>query len=146
MKKTSIVIVNALIMAAILVFVFLYSAFESKAAYERQIEQFKNSTVTMESVTQNYLEGEQRICDVWAHYINNKVMTMEEAAEYIRESHVITNTSAHLIFLDTLKGLSTRPKQGTSDDYDVSYERIDLLKNVDWIDQHNPCLHQSDEW
>ena len=135
MKKTSIVIVNALIMAAILVFVFLYSAFESKAAYERQIEQFKNSTVTMESVTQNYLEGEQRICDVWAHYINNKVMTMEEAAEYIRESHVITNTSAHLIFLDTLKGLSTRPKQGTSDDYDVSYERIDLLKNVDWIDE-----------
>ena len=122
-------------MAAILVFVFLYSVFENRAAYERQIEHFKNTTVTMESVTQNYLEGEQRICDVWAHYINNKVMTMEEAAEYIRESHVITNTSAHLIFLDTLKGLSTRPKQGTSDDYDVSYERIDLLKNVDWIDE-----------
>ncbi|MCR5847267.1 MAG: hypothetical protein K6G75_04040 [Lachnospiraceae bacterium] len=80
-----------------------------------------NTTVTMEQVTENYLEGEQRICDVWARYINNKTMTMEEAAEYIRSSHVLSNTSGHLIFADTLTGLSTRPKQGTDTDYDVSY-------------------------
>ena len=62
MKKTLIIIVNALIMAAILVFVFLYSVFENKAAYERQIEHFKNTTVTMESVTQNYLRAAYLRC------------------------------------------------------------------------------------
>ena len=60
---------------------------------------------------------------------------MEEAADYIRSSHVIENISAHLVSLDTLTGLSTRPKQGTADNYDVSYERIALLKDVDWIDE-----------
>ena len=135
MKKTFIIIVNVVIMASILIFVVLYSGLESRNSYRRQIEHFEDTTVTMERVTENYLEGEQRICDIWAHYINSKSMTMEEAAGYIRSSHVLDNTSAHLISPDTLTGLSTRPKQGTTDDYAVSYKRVDLLNNVDWIDE-----------
>ncbi len=134
-KKFFIIIVNVIIMAAILVFVVLYSRFVSRDSYRRQIEYFENTTITMKKVTENYLEGEQRICDVWARYINNQNMTMEEATEYIRESHVLANTSAHLIYTDTLEGLSTRPKQGTADDYDVSYKRVDLLNNMDRIDE-----------
>ncbi len=134
-KKIYIVIVNAVIMAAILIFVVLYSRFESRNSFQRQVEHFEDTTVTMERVTENYLEGEQRICDIWARYICSGTMTMEEAADYIRASHVLENTSAHLVSLDTLTGLSTRPKQGSADDYAVSYERIALLGNVDWIDE-----------
>ncbi|MCR5602721.1 MAG: response regulator [Lachnospiraceae bacterium] len=133
MKKTLIIIVNVIIMAAILIFVVLYSGYENRDAYRRQIEHFENTTVTMEQVTQNYLEGEQRICDVWAQFINSSSMTMEEAADYIRASHVLENTSAHLISLNTLTGLSTRPRLGTTDDYAVSYQRLDILSNTDWI-------------
>lgn len=122
-------------MATILTFVVLYAGYESRDSYRRQIENFENTTVTMEHVTENYLEGEQRICDVWAQYINNSNMTMEEAAEYIRSSHVLENTSAHIISTKTLTGLSTRPGIGTADEYDVSYQRLDLLKNTDWIDE-----------
>lgn len=135
MKKSFIIILNVIIMAAILIFVVLYTRFSSRDSNQRQIEHFENTTVTMEQVTENYLEGEQRVCDVWARYINNKKMTMEEATEYIRASHVLVNTSAHLVFLDTFMGLSTRPKQGTEDDYDVSYERINILNNMDWGDE-----------
>ena len=135
MKKFLIVIVNIAIMATILTFVVLYAGYESRDSYRRQIENFENTTVTMEHVTENYLEGEQRICDVWAQYINNSNMTMEEAAEYIRSSHVLKNTSAHIISTDTLTGLSTRPGIGTADEYEVSYQRLDLLKNTDWIDE-----------
>ena len=134
-KKFLIVLFNVIIMSAILVFVVLYSRFKSRDSYRIQIEHFENTTVTMEKVTENYLEGEQRICDVWAHYINNKTMTMQEAAEYIRVSHVLANASAHLVFPDTLTGISTRPRQGTDDDYEVSYERVDLLSSIDWIDE-----------
>ena len=132
--KRIIILVNAIIIAAILGFVFLFSRAESRNSYRRQIEHFENTTVTLERVTENYLEGEQRLCDVWAQYINNSALTMEEAADYIRASHVLKNTSAHLVSLDTLTGLSTRPKQGTADDYAVSYQRVDLLEDTDWID------------
>ena len=135
MKKTFVIIVNMIIMAAILIFVVLYSRFETRDSYLRQIEQFEKSTVTMERVTENYLEGEQRICDSWAQYINSENMTMEEAMDYLRASHVPEDCSTHLVSLDTLTGLSADPKQGTTDDYAVSYERLDLLKDVSWINE-----------
>ena len=135
MRKSVIIIVNVVIVVAILIFVVLYSGSENRNSYQRQIEHFEDTTVTMEHVTENYLEGEQRLCDIWARYINNESMTMEEAAEYIRSSHVLENTSAHLISLDTLTGLSTRPKQGTDDDYAVSYKKVGLLEDTGWIDE-----------
>ena len=141
MKKNLIIIVNVIIIAAILTFVVLYSRFVSKDAYQRQIEHFEDTTVTMEHVTENYLEGEQRICDVWARYINNNGMTMEKAAEYIRASHVLAKTSAHLISLDTLTGLSTRPKQGKNGDYEISYQRLGLLEDVSWINEIGEAIN-----
>ena len=135
MKKSFIIIVNVVIMAAILIFVDIYSRFTSRDYNQKQIEHFENTIVAMERVTENYLEGEQRICDVWARYINNTNMTMEEAAAYIRNSHVLSNTSAHLVFLDTRTGLSTRAKQGTTDDYAVSYSRVDILNNMNLDDE-----------
>lgn len=120
MKKFLIVIVNIAIMATILTFVVLYAGYESRDSYRRQIENSENTTVTMEHVTENYLEGEQRICDVWAQYISNSNMTMEEVAEYIRSSHVLENTSAHIILTDTLTGISTRPGIGTTIDEAVA--------------------------
>ena len=66
-------------MIAMLTFVVLYSDFQNKDTTQRQIEHFQNTTVTLEHVTENYLEGEQRICDVWARYINNKDMTINDA-------------------------------------------------------------------
>ena len=133
MKKSFVIIVNIIIMAAILIFVVSYSRFESRDSYNRQIEHFEKTTVTMEQVTENYLEGEQRICDVWAKYINNETMTMNEAIDYISDSDTLANSSTHLVSLDTLTGLSTRPKQGTEDDYAVSYKRVGLLEDVSWI-------------
>ena len=142
MKKI-VVFINVIIISAMLIFVVLYSRSENKESFQNRIDQFENTTVTLEQVTENYLEGEQRICDVWARYINNSNMTIDEAADYIRASHVLANTSAHIIFPDTLTGLSTRPKLGTSDDYTVSYERMSLLENSDWIDEIGKSINIS---
>ncbi|MCR5468860.1 MAG: hypothetical protein K6F37_07865 [Lachnospiraceae bacterium] len=133
MKKEWVIIFNVLIMIAMLTFVVLYSNYEYKETTKRQIEHFENTTITMERVTENYLEGEQHICDVWARYINSKKMTMDEAISFIRVSHVRTYVSAHIVYLDTLSGLSTRAGRFKSDDYNVSYERLDLLNDVSWI-------------
>ncbi len=133
MKKTRIIITNVLIMVAILAFVAVYTVFENKSTRQRQTEHFENTNVAMERVTENYLEGEQRICDIWAQYINSCSMTMEEAANFIRTSHVLPNTSAHLIYLDNKKGLSTRPHLGTDSEYYVSYSGMDFLGDISWI-------------
>ena len=133
MKRIGIIIVNVIIMIAMLTFVIIYSYNENKDYTQRQIVHFENTTITMEHVTENYLEGEQRICDVWARYIDNNDLSIDEAISFIKNSHVLKNTSAHIVYRDTLKGLSTRPKITNIEDYSVSYERIGLLNDVSWI-------------
>ncbi|MBR3666594.1 MAG: response regulator [Ruminococcus sp.] len=133
MKKTGIIIINVLIMIAIIAFVSVHIVLNDKGTRQRQTEHFENTTVTMERVTENYLEGEQRICDVWARHINSREMTMEEAAAFIRGSHVLPNASAHLIWLDSRKGVSTRSHLGSDEDYAVSYDKMDLMNDTSWI-------------
>ena len=133
MKKAWIIVVNIVLMAAILVYVSVYSGYETKKNYQHQIETFKNTSYGMEKVTENYLESEQHICDVWAKYINDNRLSMEEAVDFVRGTHVMTKASAHLLYADTLTGLSTRPKLNTTDQYDVSYERISLFDDTTWI-------------
>ena len=135
MKKIWIIIVNVLIMVSMVAFVFIYSNIENQNETQRQIENFETSTVTMEHVTENYLEGEQRICDVWAHYINSEDMTINEAASFIHISHVLKSASAHLIYKDTLSGLSTRESIIHPGDYSVSYQSLKLFDDMSWIDK-----------
>lgn len=133
MKRIWIAVVNIVIMVFIVGFVVIYSNFETQDVYRQQVEHFENTTVAMERVTENYLRGEQGICDVWAQYINARAMTLEEAAAFIRDSHVLKNTSAHLLYADSLEGLSTRPNPKSPDDYAVSYKNIDIFGNLEWI-------------
>ena len=141
MKKTWVIIVNVFIMIAMLTFVVLYSNYEYRNITQRQIEHFENTTITMEHVTENYLEGEQRICDVWARYIDSKDMTIDEAISFIRISHVLPNASAHIVYLDTLNGLTTRARKDDPENFDVSYERLNLLNDVSWINEIGKAIN-----
>ena len=133
LKASWIVVANVAVMCAILVFVALYSSHEREKNAQSQTEHFVNTTVAMERVTGNYLEGEQTICDNWAQYINSRDMTLEEAAAYVRATHVNATTSAHLIDRETLAGYSTRPRLNSADNYAVSYSRMELLGDGAWI-------------
>ena len=133
MKRIWVVIVNIIIMISMVTFVVVYSNVEARESTQRQIEHFENTTITMEHVTENYLEGEQRICDVWAHYINSENLTIDDAISFIRVSHVLPNASAHVVYRDSLTGLSTRAKSTDASNYSVSYTAFDFLQDLSWI-------------
>ena len=141
MKKIWVIIVNVFIMLSMLTFVFIYANYENNEKTTRQIEHFENNTIAMELVIENYLEGEQHICDVWSHYINSETMTIEKARSFIASSHVSGFISAHLVYVDTLTGLSTRARIDNPDDYTVSYERIGLLNDLSFIHEINTSIN-----
>ena len=135
MKRYRIVLINLLIILGILTFLTRYVNNERMKITASQIASFEDMTVAMERVTANYLEGEQRICDVWARYIDESAMTLEEATDFIRASHVLSNTSAHVLTeVDgVMQGLSTRARGGSGEDYTVSYLRVDIFRNLDQL-------------
>ena len=145
MKRIWVIIVNVIIMLSMGVFVVVYATYEATKTKQTQIEHFENTTITMEHVTENYLEGEQRICDVWARYINSEDMTMDEAASFISISHVLPTASAHIIYQDTFSGKSTRLKNGENTVCDVTYDinYYDFLKDLSWIHEIGTSINIS---
>lgn len=141
------IVANVFIMLGILSFVAVYSNIEDQAVTKRQIEHFENTTITMEHVTENYLEGEQRICDVWANYINDEDLTLEEAISFVRVSHVLSFASAHIVYRDNLTGLSTRARINADPgkEYEVRYNRdtYDFLKDLSWIEDIGKSINIS---
>lgn len=120
-------------MVSMVVFVVLYATFETKKTRETQIEHYEDTTITMGLVTENYLEGEQRICDVWANYINTKDMTLDEAVSFIADSRVLKKASAHIIDPVTFSGKSTRYENGETNSCDVIYKNYEFLRDLSWI-------------
>ncbi len=133
MKKIILLISDFLIIGLLIAFVFIYSSIEKTNNYKEKVKNFVTSTVALEHVTEIYMEGEQGICDVWAHYINSQNMTLEEAREFISKSHVRNYTAAHIIYKDNLTGLSTIANSNDSTDYNVSYQDLDILGDMKWI-------------
>ncbi len=129
MKKLHIILSNFFIVFLLLCFVTYYVHNEMLINQEYNTETFTNMTVGMEQVTTNYLISEQRTCDNWAHYINNKKMTMQEAIDYLAIAQTIATNSAHIVSLKdgSFKGLSNRPHSSDPNDFSVSYETFDIF-------------------
>jgi hypothetical protein len=102
-------------------------------------ENFMNMSIGMEQVTTNYLEGEQRLCDSWAAFINSRKMNMSEAMQYLKVAQRIQNISAHIINLDSLTGYSNKPKIDEPGEFKVSYQEIDIFSSI------NELLGQQDQ-
>jgi signal transduction histidine kinase/CheY-like chemotaxis protein len=130
MKKLPVLILNVVIVAFIIFFVLMHVTNQGNLHIARNRENFVNMTVSLERVTTYYLEGEQRLCNSWARYINHNNLTLRQAVDYLNRVQVVKNYSSHVIMLDTLKGLSNRPHTDNPDDISVSYENIDILSSL----------------
>ena len=144
MKKSVMILGNALIVLIILGLTLLFVSNEHKRMFAAQTEAFENMTVAMESVTTNYLLGEQQVCNSWATYINANDMTAEEAIEFVRSSISTSGISAHILYSDgeELVGLSTSSRPSRPDDYSVSYSNISAFSmGVEELLQENNMVN-----
>ena len=129
MKKSLMILGNALIVLTVLVLIVVYVSSEQKRTFLSQTEAFENMTVAMESVTTNYLVGEQQVCNSWANYINANDLTAEEAVAFVRDAFSTPDVMAHILFTEDrgLIGLSTDARANSADDYTVSYQNISIF-------------------
>ena len=126
MKKSLMLIGNVLIIVAVLAFVTLSVHNEQERMVMSMTEAFVNMTVAMESVTTNYLVGEQQVCDSWAKYINSHDMTADQAISFVRDSIIAPGVMAHILF-EGGSGLSTDAKATDPSDYSISYANIGIF-------------------
>lgn len=126
MKKILMLFGNVLIVAVIVVLILVYVEVEQRRITASQTESFESMTIAMENVTNNYLLGEQQVCNSWANYINSNVMTPEEAVAFVRDAITSQEIMAHILFsgANGVTGLSTAARSRAPEDFTVSYENI----------------------
>ena len=137
MKKALIIIPNLLIMGFILFFIVLYANNRTMKNRQNEIDAFEKMILTTNQIIVNYLEDEQRLCDIWANYINRSAdagtpMTVEEAISFIRKAKISPEIEGHIIFLDdpSREGISTTARLSDPDNYKVSYKNINIFDNI----------------
>ena len=122
MKILRIVCVNLIMIVLIAAAVMLYSNGNIARYRSSSLSAIENNVRGLQEVAYTYMLGEQNVCDSWASYINSSDMTMEEAIEFVRASCSDDRISARVVWADTYQGLSTVPKAGTEDVYEVAYQ------------------------
>ena len=130
MKKNWMLIGNIAIVLAILALILFYVRSEQEKMLVSETEAFGNMTVAMESVTTNYLIGEQQVCNSWANYLNANDLIVEDAIAFVRDSIISPEIMAHILFSesDGFAGISTTARAGTTS-FDVSYKNIAAFGN-----------------
>ena len=128
MKKHLIIPINILIVLGIIVFVVIYARQEQRKMAEARADTFESLTIAMERVTDNYLEHEQRICDSWASFLSAGNMSFDEAAARLKTVRTQTAVTIHMIYVDSMRGISTEANSSAPTDFSVSYAGLDLFK------------------
>ena len=148
MKKTLIIIIDLVIMGLILFFIIQYANTKMNESNKSVIEAFEKMTVTAEQIITNYLEDEQHLCDIWSNYINRSAeagtpMTAEEAISFIRKAKISPSIYGHLIFPEepSKSGISTNPSSTDSNDYSVSYRKINLFDDLSKISKEDGVVN-----
>lgn len=98
---------NVAIAAIILFFCINYAQNirNDKAAAAQ--ESFTAAVKSTSQLSYGYMSGLQNECDSWATYLENHGYTMKEAIEYLKEVNMDKDVSVHILYYDTLSGLST---------------------------------------
>ena len=128
-KRAWIIAVNSLIILSVIAFVAAYAGKYNRDYIASRVKAFEDRTFAEEQITANYLRGEQQLCDSWAAYIRTHSLSMDEAVSFVRGSLSQNGVTAAVLYADTpeMDGLSASPKNGTTNDFSVSYQQIHLF-------------------
>lgn len=127
MKNFKIILFNVAIIAMVVLSIIFYVYYHHAREKEIACQSFQETVQTMEGVASSYLLTTQNLVDSQENYINGNRMTMEEAIQYAGQTRTSREISRHIIFLDTLEGMSTDPSAEDPNDYHVSYAGLDVI-------------------
>lgn len=105
MKKSLMLLGNVLIILVIMAFIMLYVSSERQKMLVSQTEAFKNMTVAMESVTTNYLVGEQQVCRSWSNSYNDLDIFSNGFDDLLREENKVNVTRAYINPINAIQSI-----------------------------------------
>ena len=124
-KTLAIIAINLVLISGIFVSEWQYINNTIQRTIASNEEIFFNTNISLSSMTNNYLLGESHLCRSWANHLESEVGTIEEAKDFVTNSITDKEIMAHIIYQDSLTGLSTSPNLSDPNDFKVNYNGFD---------------------
>lgn len=106
-RSIALVLSNILIAVFILVLCADYAQTVRSDKEAAARESFAAAVESTSQLSYGYMRGLQNECDSWAAYLENHDYSMEDAIGYLKEVNINDDVSVHVLYYDTLSGLST---------------------------------------
>ena len=113
-KYIALALGNIVIVAFILVLYICYVQDVQRDRAESAKESFAAAVESTAQLSYGYMSSLQNECDSWASYLENHQFSMGEAIEYLKEVNINNHVSVHILYYDTLSGLSTGLGKGVT--------------------------------
>ena len=107
--KIFLALCNVVLIAAAVIFAFLYSNNVRKDQEEMERSNFCTTIESMKQISIRYLDTETAAAKEWVAYIEHEHMTMDEALDYIRISNT-TDRVVHIVDMDTFEARSSKQR------------------------------------
>lgn len=141
MNTKRLILFNISIVLIVAAVVGWYASSRMKAGKQQATNTFVNSVYTMEKIVNSYLSDSQRTCSSWANFLNAEPVSIEDSIQFVREAKTSQKVTVHIIWKDTLEGLSTDPYPAGSDNYEVSYRELsDLVYDAISAPDREVCI------
>ena len=127
MRRLAVAFVNCIIVFVVAVAVIFYVRINGQNTLMANEQSFQDTTIILEEIASNYLEDSQKVCDLWASYLKDNPMSMEEAVSYLKQASVSEDTSAQIIWKEDMTGLASDGKAANPSDNSLDYSK-DKLK------------------
>lgn len=118
----ALVIINAALVLAAVIMSIVFSNHINEMQKQSDLDNFANTIESMKQLSINYLKTERGYAADWASYIDKHNMTLDEALDFIRETNVQSDITAHIVDMETFEAHSTYLRNG--DDSVDCYAKI----------------------
>lgn len=120
-KFLALILGNIAILAFILILCIGYAGKVRSDKEETARSAFTAAVESTSQLSYGYMNSQQNECDSWASYLENHGYSMAEAVEYLKEVNINSQVSVHILYYDTLSGLST---SSGNDGNKVDYSQV----------------------
>ena len=121
-----IIAINVLFVGAIAFGEYQYIYSSRNKTIKNNKDNFISTNSSLSSMTSNYLVGESHLCRSWANYLNNEPKNLDDAIEFITQSITDHDIMGHIVYAESLKGLSTKGHNSDPNDKNVDYSKYFL--------------------
>lgn len=123
LKKYLIILINFFFAITVFLSIVFYVQREKIFQNQKSKDSFIRNAATLADISYNYINASKQVIQYWKLFLENDESSFEDVFDKLVGFNSLGKYSCHLIWADTLKGLSTEPMAQDPTCHEIDYKK-----------------------